>query len=87
MPADSEHKTRVLMSVHTDGCLATRGPVLCRDFQKTIRIDLESGDEFSLTARHGRNPSQLEFAEQTIVTALSPLSFVAVTTLSDTRRT
>lgn len=68
------------MSIHTDGCLAARGTVLCRDFEKTVRINFEGGNELSLTTRHGRDAIQLKFAEQAVITALRPLSFVAVTT-------
>ena len=80
MPADDqsadEHSGR---KMRTDGCLAARGTVLCRDFEKAIRINLKGSHELSLATRHGRDPSKLELAKQAIVTTLSPLSFVTVT--------
>ena len=63
---------------HTDGRLAARSTVLCRDFEKTIRINLECSNELSLATWHGRDAIKLELAKQTIVTTLSPLSFVTV---------
>ena len=64
--------------MHTNGRLAARGTVLRRDFKKAIRINLEGSNELSLAALHGRDAIKLELAKQTIVTTLSPLSFVTV---------
>jgi hypothetical protein len=80
MPADVQ--CRLISTtgrMHTDGRLAARGTVLCRDFEKAIRINLKGSDELCLAARHGRDAIKLELAKQTIVTTLSPLSFVTVT--------
>ena len=71
-------------SIHTDGCLAAGGTVLCRDLEKAVRINLEGGNKFSLASWHGRNAVQLEFTEQAIVTALRPLSFVAANCVRQT---
>ena len=46
--------------------------------EKTVGVNLEGGDEFSLAARHRRNTSKFEFTEQTVVTALGTFTLVAV---------
>lgn len=70
---------RMASNKHTNGRLAARGTVLCRDLEETIRINLEGSDEFCLAAWHRRDTRQLEFTKQTIIAALRPLSLVAVT--------
>jgi hypothetical protein len=80
MPADDQYRQiSTTGGMHTDGRLAARGTVLRRDFEKAIRINLEGSNKLSLAARHGRDASKLKLAKQTIVTTLSPLSFVTVT--------
>ena len=50
-----------------------------RDLEKAICVDLKGCNELRLAARHGRDAIKFELAKQTIVTTLSPLSFVTVT--------
>ena len=65
-------------NTRTDGGLATRSTILGRNLQKTVGIDLERSNEFSLSAGHGRNASELELAEKTVVAALGALTLVPV---------
>ena len=60
----------------TDLSLAARGTVLSSDFQETVSIDLEGGDQLGLAAWHGGDTVELEFTEQAVVTALCTLAFV-----------
>lgn len=47
------------------------------DLEQTVRVDLEGGDELGLATGHGRDTSELELAEQTVVAALGALTLVA----------
>lgn len=60
----------------TDGCLAAGSTIHGGNLQETVGIDLKGGNELSLATGHGRNTSELELAEQTIVTALGAFSLI-----------
>ena len=69
---------RISARVLTDLGLATGGTILCSDFEKAVCIDFESGDKFSLSPKHWRNPIKLEFSKQPVITTLRPLPLVPV---------
>jgi hypothetical protein len=61
----------------TDGCFTARSTILSRDFQKTVCVHLESGDQLGLSTGHWRNTSKLKLSKKTVVTALSTFTLVA----------
>ena len=71
------HK-RDCIRIRTDLCLAARCAVLRGDLEQTVRVKLEGGEELCLATGHGGNAVELELAEETVVTALSTFTLVAV---------
>lgn len=70
-----EKNARVL----TDLSLAAGGAILRSDLEKAVRINLESSNELSLAASHGRDAIKLKLSKEPVVTALRPFTLVSVT--------
>ena len=57
-------------------CLPPTSPILSRDLQQPVRVDLESANQFGLTSRLRSDTGQFEFSQEIVLLASNSLAFV-----------